>query len=340
MGRYSYDDMPPEGYREKRASSGKMTAAIASIGVIVTLIAIIIYLLFTPHDTSEEETASLSSSVTVVPAEPEIIQSRAVTTEIAEVEEDVGIAEEEPYVRASDEYSAIVYTDRVVADGDTLQSIADDYGLSTATLVSVNKLSGADLAPGTVLRVPPVDGTLCTIEGGDTLQTIAADRNPELTAAELAAINGKAYTAVYPGEEIFVPSPGAIESSVSYKFSSPLPAGNILYRFGDLVDGEPLNGVVIASAPGSAVLAAGDGIVVDIFSHPRFGRSVSLLHENGYQTDYYALETVAVKVSESLSEGDVIGAIGTSNGLFDESAVVFSVEQSGISLDPENLTSF
>ena len=76
MGRYSYDDMPPEGFREKRRGSGKMTAAIASIGVLLTLIAVIIYLLFTPHKETIEENQAEVDVVSVDPIEPEIIESR------------------------------------------------------------------------------------------------------------------------------------------------------------------------------------------------------------------------------------------------------------------------
>ena len=76
MGRYSYDDMPPEGYRDKRRGSGKMTAAIASIGVLLTLIAVIIYLLFTPHRGQAVDAQEEVEAVSVDPIEPEIIESR------------------------------------------------------------------------------------------------------------------------------------------------------------------------------------------------------------------------------------------------------------------------
>ena len=116
--------------------------------------------------------------------------------------------------------------------------------------------------------------------------------------------------------------------------------GRIVAEFGDLIDGEPINGVVISSTPGSEVRAAAAGSVVDLFLHPKYGRSVTLLHDNGYSTDYYALEQVSVKVSERVEQGDIIGSIGTSNRYFPEPAVVFSIEQNSVPLDPMNLTAF
>ena len=340
MGRYSYDDMPPEGFREKRRGSGKMTAAIASIGVLLTLIAVIIYLLFTPHKETIEENQAEVDVVSVDPIEPEIIESRERTA--AEILAAVQVEEERaaaPIEGASGRYSKIDFAQYTVSEGDTLVGIAEKYGLSTTTLVSVNKLADVNLEQGMVLSIPQVDGTLYTVGDDDTLASIAEARNPELTAADLASLNGKPYTAVFPGEEIFIPAPGTVSESTDYMFSSPIENGEIIARFGDLVDDKPLNGIVIASEPGSAVCAAADGTVLDIFSSD-YGRSVTLLHDNGYSTDYYALEYVAVKVSERVEKGDVIGAIGTSNSYFSRPAVVFSVEQNSVPLDPVNLTEF
>ncbi len=340
MSRYSYDDMPPEGYRERRGGGGKMTAAIASIGVLLTLIAIIIYLLFTPHDESADAPSTSPETVAVELAEPEIIESRGLQETPRTAAPAAQAAAAVHYEKASDGYDRIEFSERTVKEGDTLTGIADEYSLSYTTLVSVNKLTDTELEPGTVLKIPPMNGTLYTVGAGDTLESIAEIRNPELTAADLAALNGKEYTAVRPGDEIFIPAPGTVEGSASHMFRTPVPGGEIIARFGDLIDGKALNGIVIASGPGTAVTAAADGTVVDIFFHPQFGRSITLLHDNGYSTDYYALEAVAVKMSQRVEQGDVIGAIGTSNGFFHKPAVVFCIEQNSVPLDPMNLTEF
>ena len=337
MSRYSYDDMPPEGYREKHRGSGRMTAAIASIGVLLTLIAVIIYLLFAPQKEASEEDPGRTSSIAVTPAQPEIIESMEQSVELPQASE---APREERIVAASDRFQQIPFTDYTVQDGDTLTSVAESFSLSTSTIVSVNGLTETTLEAGMVLRIPPVNGTLYEVEEGDTLSAIASMRNPELSASDLAALNGKPYTAVVPGDEIFIPAPGTLVQSSAHIFSSPLPGGTVIARFGDLVDGHPLDGIVIASAPGSAVLAAADGVVVDLFSDDEFGRSVRLLHENGYTTDYHALESISVKVSQSVEAGDAIGAVGTMNGIFSEPAVVFVTEQNSVPLDPENLTDF
>ena len=195
MSRYSYDDMPPEGYREKHRGSGRMTAAIASIGVLLTLIAVIIYLLFAPQKEASEMDPGRTSSIAVTPAQPEIIESMEQSVELPQASE---APREERIVAASDRFQQIPFTDYTVQDGDTLTSVAESFSLSTSTIVSVNGLTETTLEAGMVLRIPPVNGTLYEVEEGDTLSAIASMRNPELSASDLAALNGKPYTATTP----------------------------------------------------------------------------------------------------------------------------------------------
>ena len=64
MSRYSYDDMPPEGYREKGGMRRSSSLIIAFIGVLITLIAILLYLMFSPQEeASQEETDALTLRV-------------------------------------------------------------------------------------------------------------------------------------------------------------------------------------------------------------------------------------------------------------------------------------
>ena len=73
-----------------------------------------------------------------------------------------------------------------------------------------------------------------------------------------------------------------------------------------------------------------------------YGRTVKILHDDGYVTSYSALERIEsnITVGTNLERGDVIGAIGTSVRAFPEPALLFSLEQNSVSLDPELLTQF
>ena len=337
MGRYSYDDMPPEGYRERRGN-GRMTGVIASIGIVLTLLAVVLYLLFSPSDSEETPAEAPADEVQVTHEEPSMLTASVLDEPNTEHvrKEEIPPAD---IVPASGRYPAIEYTEYAVAEGDTLQSIADAFSVTLGTLSSVNRLLDANPAPGTVISIPPVDGVLHTMAGNETLESVAAAFNPELSAADLASLNGKANTAAEAGEDIFIPSPGTLDSAISYLFSSPLPGGTVVSGFGELFDGRQLDGIILAADPGSAVVAAADGTILDIYSDPSYGRSVSILHEGGYVTAYSGLEIIEVSGAKQVSRGEVIGAIGTSS-VFGKPAVLFSIKQNSVPLDPVNLTEF
>ena len=95
MGRYSYDDMPPEGYREHREGGRRGTLIIAFVGILLTLIAIVLYLLYTPHQGEAEEAKSGATTIEVTVPEPEILES-GIDEESAPITEEIVAPVEEP----------------------------------------------------------------------------------------------------------------------------------------------------------------------------------------------------------------------------------------------------
>ena len=72
--------------------------------------------------------------------------------------------------KAAERTGIIEYT---VQSGDTVSSIASNFGLKVETLKWANDLSDVDvIKPGQVLKIPPIDGVLYTVEEGDTLQAV------------------------------------------------------------------------------------------------------------------------------------------------------------------------
>lgn len=58
-------------------------------------------------------------------------------------------------------------------NGDTLKSIASNFGISVQTIMWANKLSSQNIKPGWQLIILPVDGVLVTATNNDTLPDIA-----------------------------------------------------------------------------------------------------------------------------------------------------------------------
>jgi len=74
--------------------------------------------------------------------------------------------------KSSERKGVIEYT---VQNGDTISGIASNFGLKVETLKWANDIEDVDLVkPGQVLKIPPVDGVLYTIEEGDNLSSVVS----------------------------------------------------------------------------------------------------------------------------------------------------------------------
>lgn len=61
-----------------------------------------------------------------------------------------------------------------VKQGDTLEAVAKQFGLSTDTIKWANKLTSDNLVPESTLQILPVNGVAYEVKSGDTLATIAS----------------------------------------------------------------------------------------------------------------------------------------------------------------------
>ena len=97
------------------------------------------------------------------------------------------------------------------------------------------------------------------------------------------------------------------------------------------------NGVDLAAAAGTPVMAAADGQVYTVYEDDQLGMTVVIRHEGGYTTRYSSLGTdVTVSAGQQVSMGQPIGTVGTSalmeNALGDH--VHFAVTKDDEPVDP------
>jgi murein DD-endopeptidase MepM/ murein hydrolase activator NlpD len=128
------------------------------------------------------------------------------------------------------------YKHTVVA-GETLDNIANLYGVNTATIKWANNLDSDKLRINQVLIVPGLNGVLYTVTKGDTVQTVAKKVSGNVfDIEELNQLTAPDYTLV-EGQQIFIPN-GVIISNVSgslspnyMRFSDPgviVPPGSFI----------------------------------------------------------------------------------------------------------------
>ena len=97
------------------------------------------------------------------------------------------------------------------------------------------------------------------------------------------------------------------------------------------------NGIDIAAASGTTVLAACHGQVLAVEEDALMGTTVILEHDGGYQTTYANLQvSPPVAAGEFVSAGQIIGAVGTTAAAesAQESHLHFAVTKDGESIDP------
>lgn len=100
---------------------------------------------------------------------------------------------------------ALSQSEITVKPGDTLWGLAQRYGTTMDAILQANGLSGTDLFPGAVLKLPPgstATPDTYTVQAGDTLYDIAVAFNIPLN--ELIALNDFDGATIRPGQVIRV----------------------------------------------------------------------------------------------------------------------------------------
>ena len=157
-------------------------------------------------------------------------------------------------------------------------------------------------APSVTTKRPAVTTEATTLKAPEI--TTAAPHTvtpPEITTEAKPTI-------IEPSEpvlpEFIMPTLGA----VSNKFSI-----DTLVYSNTMEDYRTHNGIDISCGTGSAVCAAADGIITEVYEHPMMGYTVVISHDADSKTVYQNLaEEITVSVGDIVKRGEVIGAVGES----------------------------
>ncbi|MEM1315659.1 MAG: M23 family metallopeptidase, partial [Pseudomonadota bacterium] len=263
----------------------------------------------------------------------------------------------------------VVYHD--VREGETVYSIARDYGLPADTLIAWNALAGPNypVRPGEVLTVPaggppPVENVASVVptvpgEGGaaapppsagtplppDTVapQPLASPelgqfqtRPPSSTgaAAEVAAASPQAIEPTASTEAPSVASLAAPEPEATGKLAAPVP-GPIVKRYSREPGPNRNDGVDFAAEVGEEVRAAAAGEVALVStSLGEWGTIVLLRHPDGLMTVYGRLGRASVEKGQQLAAGQVLGVVGEPSG--SRPLMHFEVRRGAFSENPED----
>ncbi len=257
-----------------------------------------------------------------------------------------------PYEKNWPEYKHIVKRD------ETLDSIAAQYGVSTATIKWANNLYSDRLRIDQELSIPGLDGVLYEVKSGDTVESIVNSSSIQNANAfdiiELNQLEPPDYT-LAEGQRIFIPnaikiikkSVTASTSGTYVRFADPgieVAPGTfvnpLLYCPGYYISRGLLpwhTGVDMAKAGGCWINATADGTVV----HAEWGSYgqgfyVQVDHHNGFVSYYYhGNGEFAVSRGQTIKAGQRIlymGCTGNCTGTH----LHFEVRYNGSVVDPMN----
>lgn len=236
--------------------------------------------------------------------------------------------------------NVLSFTTYTVEKGDTVSEIAHRMDLNQDSLISCNEIERARLLQiGTVLQVPNMNGIMHTVKAKDSLEKLAETYN--VSPEQILEVNNIAEFSHSVGQKIFIPeaklpsielrrvwgelfrypSRGWISSPYGYR-ADPFTGRRRFH-----------NGIDIAGAHGSAVLAALEGRVIETGFNSSSGNYIVVSHVGGYTTFYAHLETIHVKKGAWVNERQRIGDLGNT-GYSTGSHLHFTIFRWGKSINP------
>lgn len=240
-----------------------------------------------------------------------------------------------------EEESVFNWLSYTVKAGDSVSSIAQEYGVSMDAIIASNGITNARrLQVRENIRIPNIDGIPYTVKAGDSLSAIAESMHVPMEV--IIEVNNIQMALLKAGDVLFIPGARMpaedLKLVLGENFIYPIN-GRLTSTFGWRVD--PLRparrnyhkAIDLAAPTGTPIGASMDGRVMVVDSNPSFGKFVIISHNSNYQTLYAHLSTISVRVGATVSQGQKIGEVG-STGYSTGPHLHFAIYKNGSEVDP------
>jgi murein DD-endopeptidase MepM/ murein hydrolase activator NlpD len=204
-----------------------------------------------------------------------------------------------------------------VRKGDSLFSIAKKFGVSMDSIISTNNLMNAYyLKIGTTLQIPNISGIYYHVKRGDTLSSLSYRYKVDMY--KVVDVNDLGSSVIYVGQRLFIPGGTLSEwekaEALGTLFKYPA-TGRLTSRIGFRKD--PFNGrrayhagIDLANRIGTVVYASQYGKVSYAGYKSNYGKTVIIVHPQGYKTLYAHLDKILVKKGQRVKQGEKIATVG------------------------------
>ncbi len=198
-----------------------------------------------------------------------------------------------------------------VQTGDSLSTIAANFGISVNTVIWANNIKNSGLVkPGQEIVILPVSGILHEVKEGETLESIA--KLYKVSSKEIHTFNKEK---IAEGDTVIVPNAKPVKDpfisnlpSVGDYLIMPIESG---WNWGKLHD----NAVDISAACGTPIYASAEGLVTEVGSpknwNSGYGGYVKIRHPLYDIETFYSHNSVnLVGVGDYVSQGKEIAKVG------------------------------
>jgi surface antigen len=201
--------------------------------------------------------------------------------------------------------------------GDTVISVAQQFGVSSDTIKWANNLASDAIDAGKQLVIPPVDGVIYTVASGDTTISIATKYQADKD--RIVAFNDLELTGLIPGKTIIVPG-GVLPNTERPGYVTPQNAASQ----GSYLGGFSTVNAQIAKASAGNRYAFGNCTWYAYERRMQLGRPVGSFWGNAATWAMYA-QSAGYLVDHT----PAVGAVMQNGGGFGHVAIVESVNSDG-----------
>lgn len=235
-----------------------------------------------------------------------------------------------------------------VVEGDTVNSIAQKFGIDENTVRWQNNITGDRIKVGQTLEILPVSGMAHKVSKGDTVHSIAKKYDSSAQSIVDFPFNTFSNDETFElaiGQIVMVPDGVKPKEAVSApRIRQITPDAGVVVASGQFA--WPTNGTIsqnyawyhpavdIANRAAPNVVAADNGRVTyaGCLAYG-YGCHVKIDHGNGYSTLYAHFSQIFVSVGQSVGRGSAIGKMG-STGRSTGIHLHFEVIRNGVKLNP------
>jgi LysM repeat protein len=238
----------------------------------------------------------------------------------------------------------------IVVEGDTLESIGQQFNLPWRDVVWSNPGLRMPLTVGRAVKLPPVPGLAVVVRRGDTPASLATTYGVDVTM--LLGYNRIRGPQLTPGSVLVIPIDPAQGPNLSTgvpadpadpgQFLCPISGVPIIQQFGPTsfaiepsFGGYPHfhTGVDLLAGYGTPIVAAAGGRVTAAGPADYFGIRVEITDSFGLVEIYAHMSQVNVAVGQQVQQGEKIGYVG-STGLSIGAHLHFQLEVGGMPTAP------